>query len=339
MKSYLDRLYDALRSVKLAIVLLAILVLLAVVGGVIPQGKPADFYLTQFGDNIGHLIVLLGLNHVFSSVAFLIVAALFAVNLTVCTFHRLTQEFGKSWKKRRHGPDILHIGILILLFGGILTARTRTESIIEVQKGQSAALPDGSTLALTDFSFETYPDGRPKNWVSTVTIGTQAQRQIKVNAPLREHGYSIYQKYWKNESSVVLADPTGMEITLQQGMRQPTVDGFVFFMAISTDDSSQAQPPTSTSIGSSGSNSSNGSNGSNEINPVFLVENHNKRLVIKAHEGDKVGPFIYKGTVENSISGLSVVSDKGYPYVVAGFVLVAIGVFLTYVQKLKGLVP
>ncbi|HOV93718.1 MAG TPA: cytochrome c biogenesis protein ResB [Spirochaetales bacterium] len=330
MKSYLDRLYDALRSVKLAIVLLVVLVLFAVAGGVIPQGKPVDFYTTQFGGSISNLIVLLGLNHVFSSLAFLIAAALFAVNLTVCTFHRLTLEIGKPWEKRRHGPDILHVGILILLFGGILTARTRTETILEVQKGQAAALPDGSTLVLTDFDFETYPDGRPKNWVSTVTIGTQTQRQIKVNSPLREHGYSIYQKYWKNETNVILLDPTGMEITLRQGMRQPTMDGFVFFMAVSTDYSSPAQSPGSTSIGS---------NSLSENNPVFLVEDHNKRLVIKAYEGDKVGPFIYKGRVENSISGLAVVSDKGYPYVVAGFVLVALGVFLTYVQKLKGLVP
>ena len=329
MKSYLDRFYDTLRSVKLAIVLLAILVLLAIVGGVVPQGKPVDFYPAQFGGSIGKLIVLLGFNRVFSSIVFLITTALFAVNLTVCTFHRLTQELGKSWKKRRHGPDILHVGILILLFGAVLTARTRTENIIELQEGQSSALPDGSTLTLTDFDFETYPDGRPKTWVSTVTVGThtQTQRQIKVNAPLREHGYSIYQKYWKNESEVVLLDPTGMEITLQQGMRQPTTGGFVFFMAINTDENpSQTQSPASLLAGA------------NQNNPVFLVEDRGKRLVVKANEGDKVGPFIYKGTIEKSISGLSVVSDKGYPYVVAGFVLVAIGVFLTYVQKLKGLV-
>ncbi|HNX73468.1 MAG TPA: cytochrome c biogenesis protein ResB [Spirochaetales bacterium] len=329
MKSYLDRFYDTLRSVKLAIVLLAILVLLAIVGGVVPQGKPVDFYPAQFGGSIGKLIVLLGFNRVFSSIVFLITTALFAVNLTVCTFHRLTQELGKSWKKRRHGPDILHVGILILLFGAVLTARTRTENIIELQEGQSSALPDGSTLTLTAFNFETYPDGRPKTWVSTVTVGThtQTQRQIKVNAPLREHGYSIYQKYWKNESEVVLLDPTGMEITLQQGMRQPTTGGFVFFMAINTDENpSQTQSPASLLAGA------------NQNNPVFLVEDRGKRLVVKANEGDKVGPFIYKGTIEKSISGLSVVSDKGYPYVVAGFVLVAIGVFLTYVQKLKGLV-
>lgn len=329
MKSYLDRFYDTLRSVKLAIVLLAILVLLAIVGGVVPQGKPVDFYPAQFGGSIGKLIVLLGFNRVFSSIVFLITTALFAVNLTVCTFHRLTQELGKSWKKRRHGPDILHVGILILLFGAVLTARTRTENIIELQEGQSSALPDGSTLTLTAFNFETYPDGRPKTWVSTVTVGThtQTQRQIKVNAPLREHGYSIYQKYWKNESEVVLLDPTGMEITLQQGMRQPTTGGFVFFMAINTDENpSQTQSPASLLASA------------NQNNPVFLVEDRGKRLVVKANEGDKVGPFIYKGTIEKSISGLSVVSDKGYPYVVAGFVLVAIGVFLTYVQKLKGLV-
>jgi len=187
-------------------------------------------------------------------------------------------------------------------------------------------LPDGSVLTLADFLYEEYSDGRPKTWISTVAIkSSQDTRKtsgandvslytIKVNAPLRRKGYSVYQKYWSNEKQAILIDPSGMQFSLQQGMREQTQDGFVFFMTMDGD---------------------NGQNASQ--NPIFLLEQHGKRTVVKAEPGQSVGIFTYEGLVDQSVSGLAIVSDKGYPYVMAGFILVITGVFITYFQKLKGL--
>jgi cytochrome c biogenesis protein ResB len=50
MKSLVDRVYDALRSIRLAIVLLVLLAVFSITGGIIPQGKTLDFYRQQFGD-------------------------------------------------------------------------------------------------------------------------------------------------------------------------------------------------------------------------------------------------------------------------------------------------
>jgi len=102
-KSIIERLYDGLRSVKLALVLLVLLALCSIAGGIIPQHEAVDFYVQHYGTRLARIIMVLGFNHVFSSVIFLILAALFVVNLTICTFHRITQQFSKKLKNRRHG--------------------------------------------------------------------------------------------------------------------------------------------------------------------------------------------------------------------------------------------
>jgi cytochrome c biogenesis protein len=335
MKSSFDKIYDALRSIKLASVLLVLLALFAVAGGILPQGKTADFYQLHFPGAGSGIILALGLDHVFSSLLFLLVAAIFAVNLTVCTFHRLTGEFSKPRGKRRHGPDILHLGLIILMFGGILTARTRTETLINLRKGESADLPDGAKIVLVDLNYEQYPDGRPKSWESTVAIhkGVAAQGapaatsgglpryHVKVNAPLRRKGYSIYQQSWHTEKQVVLKDAMGMSFALEPGMREATKDGFVLFMALDNPSLTTAAATSDTLPQSA----------------VFLLEEHGKRTVVKVAPGQGIGPFIFDGYIDQSISGLAVVSDRGYPFVEAGFILVILGIFITYIRKLKGM--
>lgn len=326
MKSSFDKIYDALRSVKLAVVLLVLLALFAIAGGIVPQGKPADFYLSRFPGPKSAIILRFGIDHVFSSIPFLLLSSAFVLNLTICTFHRLTGEFSKPRGKRRHGPDILHLGLIVLMFGAVLTARTRTETTINLRKGESADLPDGAKIVLVDTTYEQYPDGRPKSWESTVEIyggpsqassaAAEAQHavrqfRIRVNAPLRRKGYSIYQQNWHTEKEVVLKDPMGMSLSLDQGARADTKDGFVLFMALAPSEAA--------------------------TRAVFLLEQNGMRTVVKAAPGEKIGVFTFAGYLDQSISGLAIVTDRGYPFVAAGFILVILGVFITYIRKLKGM--
>ena len=333
MNSFFDKLYDALRSIKLAVALLVLLALFAVAGGIVPQGMATDFYLTQFPGAAGRAILALGLNRVFSGIAFLIVAAVFAMNLTVCTLHRLANEFAKPFRKRRHGPDLLHLGLIILLFGGIMTARTRTESTINLRKGDTADLPDGSKLVLADLVYEEYPDGRPKSWESIVVINRGpatglVQRRIKVNAPLRGRGFSVYQQNWHAEQQAGLSDAMGIRTTLDPGARALFDGGFALFMA-----TGQAAAAGS---GPASAGSAPAALGAPD-DAIFLLEKGGMRTVVRAAPGEAVGPFTFTGFSDQSVSGLAIVTDKGYPYVAAGFVLVILGVFITYIRKLKGM--
>ncbi|MFA5852879.1 MAG: cytochrome c biogenesis protein ResB, partial [Spirochaetales bacterium] len=142
MKGLSDKVYDALRSVKLAAALIVLIAILAAAGGIIPQGRTIQFYAQRFPGTPEKLILALGLDKIFTGLPFLALAALFTVNLTVCSFHRFANEIRKPRANRRHGPDILHIGLLIFIFGGILSSRTRTEAFMYLGKGQAARLPD-----------------------------------------------------------------------------------------------------------------------------------------------------------------------------------------------------
>jgi cytochrome c biogenesis protein len=379
MKKLTDRLYDALRSIKLAAVLIALIAVLAVAGGVIPQGRQASFYAEHF-PRAAQAILALGLNKVFTGIPFLAIVAIFTVNLTVCTFHRLARELGKPRKERRHGPDLLHVGLIVFIFGSLLTARTRTEELFFLGRGDSVRLPDGATLRALELREERYADGRPKFWETSLTIGAvpaaaaapaQGPEQgygedfdtlgetgyagttavgmaarstpaaqspeaaavaaaaeakiVRVNSPLRYKGYTIYQQSWSADSRVKLRDPAGMALSLERGERAQTLGGFVLFMAA-------AEPPAAPKTASDAA-----ADACADHAALFLVAEGGNQASIKAVKGATVGPFTFEGFEEEPLSGLKIVRDPGYPLVAAGLALVVLGVFLTYLRRLKGM--
>ncbi len=343
MKRFSDRLYDALRSVKLAAALIVLIALLAAAGGIVPQGRMEQFYLQKFPGTPARVILSLGLDDVFGGIPFLALVALFTVNLTVCSFHRFTGEFKKPRANRRHGPDILHIGLLVFILGGILSVRTRTEALLYLGAGDSAELPDGSRIVLVDLKEERYPDGRAKSWESLVFIEESAGaggltatadpstaieppadpaavRRIKVNSPLRHKGYTLYQQDWKSECRAVLEDWAGIRLSLEPGERVQMQDGFAMLMAVDKREPAGAEMDAPSNY-----------------EAIFLVESGSGREVIKPRAGDEIGPFAFVGFEEEAVSGLKLVRDRGYSLVAAGLVLVLLGAFLTYYRTLQGM--
>jgi cytochrome c biogenesis protein len=387
MKKLSDKIYDALRSIKLAAILIALIAILSVAGGVIPQGRQASFYAEHF-PRTAAAILALGLDKVFTGIPFLAIVAVFTVNLTVCTFHRLARELGKPRRERRHGPDLLHAGLIVFIFGSLLTARTRTEALFFLGRGGSARLPDGATLTALELREERYPDGRPKFWETSLTIGaaaakgaatlaqgpeqgygedfdtlgeagyagdgnetaapapmaspataataataaapiapTAGAKTVRVNSPLRYKGYTIYQQSWSADTRVGLRDPAGMAVSLERGEKAPTLGGFVLYMASAEAPAAAAAPePTASEAEPCAEHSA-----------IFLVDEGGKQASIKAVKGAKVGPFTFEGFEEEPLSGLKIVRDPGYPLVAAGLALVVLGVFLTYLRRLKGM--
>lgn len=319
MKSIPDKLYDGLRSVKLAAFLIVLLAILSVVGGIIPQGRSEAFYLQKFPGQ-ATLILALRLDAIFTGRVFLILAALFTVNLTVCSFHRFTGELKKPRKNRRHGPDFLHIGLIVLVFGAMLTARTRTESILYLAKGQTGSLPDGTAITLTDLKEERYPDGRPKSWESSIALEGGAIALVKVNSPLRLKGWTIYQQDWKSGARALFEDAAGMRFSLEQGARFAITGGSILFMDIRREQPAEV-----------------GADEYSGAKALLLLEREGKRQVLSVGKGDPVGLFSFEGFEKESISGLKAVKDKGYPFVAAGFAMALFGLFLTYIRRLKGL--
>jgi len=96
------------------------------------------------------------------------------------------------------GADIVHLGILIILAGGIVSGLGKSASDIALVVGETAPIPGRSAvLRLDAFDTEYYPGGGVKDWTSTVTVIENgipsASRKIEVNHPLNWKGILLYQ--------------------------------------------------------------------------------------------------------------------------------------------------
>jgi cytochrome c biogenesis protein len=96
------------------------------------------------------------------------------------------------------GSDIVHIGLLVTLAGGIVSGVGGFKAEIPLKEGETAPVPRASfEVRLDKFTTEFYPDGAVKDWKSTVTVlegGTSVlTKTVEVNHPLSHRGFSFYQ--------------------------------------------------------------------------------------------------------------------------------------------------
>jgi len=161
--------YNFFRSLKLAIVLILFITLTSLISTLIPQSKELEYYLGSYSRFTAWLIVSSGFDNFFRSFIFLAPSVLFFLNLSTCTFHRFKNRLVKKAKKR-FGPDILHIGLLVMIIGGVVTVAGREEGYSMLEIGESVNVPGGYVLTLENFEFLKYENGSPKDWISTVKV-------------------------------------------------------------------------------------------------------------------------------------------------------------------------
>lgn len=252
-----ESIWKVFASLKLAVVLLILLALASALGTLVPQGGTTADYQARYG-RLGRVIILLQLDHAYSSVWFVGLLGLFTANLVVCTLSRFSPKWRRlarpsvredparvramRWnaameKKvpmdkvfeaaagllsearyrvrssregerafllaRRNslgwlGPDIVHLGLLVVLGGGIASGLLATRSSLALTEGETAAVPRaGFSVRLDRFETEYYPGGGVKDWKSALTVidggGPAAAGTIEVNHPLRYRGFNFYQ--------------------------------------------------------------------------------------------------------------------------------------------------
>ncbi|MFW6161112.1 MAG: cytochrome c biogenesis protein ResB, partial [Acidobacteriota bacterium] len=108
------------------------------------------------------------------------------------------------------GSAIVHLGLLVILAGGITSGLGSFRTQITLTEGETKAVPEsGFDLRLDKFEIERYPGGEIKDWKSTLTViensEEQVSRIIEVNHPLTYQGYVFYQSsYGWNWNNPVL---------------------------------------------------------------------------------------------------------------------------------------
>ena len=92
-----SRLWDWLTSIRLTVYLLLILAAVAILGAVLPQGQPAEFYLDRFGETWGGVVWRGGLANIYFSIWFLAPVNLLALNILSCLINGLPRAWRRSF--------------------------------------------------------------------------------------------------------------------------------------------------------------------------------------------------------------------------------------------------
>jgi hypothetical protein len=295
------------------VALLVLIVVLCLLATFVPQGRPLEWYQGKYSAAALMAVEALHLQAFFNSAIFLVPACLFTVNLGLCTVDRFVKR-ARIGAHRRHGPDLVHIGLLVLIAAGLVTALGRQETTCSLAEGEEAGLGSGYALRLLSFKFLQYDDGRPRNWISTVDVLRGGQREIasypiEVNHPLRLPGLTVYQSSWNVQGMLRLrgsdgtdTDPPSPGDYFEQG------DSRWIFVAFQRQGVAWA----------------------------VLFHRYQRGAYAESRillPGDTIGPFKVTAITAREISGLKTVRDPGLAPFLVAVLLITAGLCLTFVQK------
>lgn len=313
----LKPIYNFLRSVKLALILIAYIIITSSLATIIPQGRDLVFYSKTYPLFVYWLIITLKFNIFYKSVLFLVPVSLFFISLSTCTFHRVFTRL-RAGAKRRFGPDIIHIGLLLLMVGAIITVFGRTENTVYLEKNGSTTLSGGYKITLNFFKYLTYKNNLPKDWLSNVSVKKNGRViknfTIEVNKPLKLGTFRIYQYNYIDKSQVFLSDYTGNTGILNPGYYFREGDATVYFKTVrkSPDTQSNSKPQA-----------------------IFEEWLGDKKVhVFEIPEGGFIEGYKVEKVTFNMSTGLEIVKDPGVIPVIIAFMVILLGLGLTFIQKL-----
>ena len=336
-------------SLKMTIPLLILLAALSVIGTLIPQGASEHEYLRLYSKEAYSVLRGLGLLDMYHSWWFIGVLVLLAVNLTACSLKRLPAVWRQVWEAKkgyaRLGTYLTHLSVLLILLGGLIGARWGFKGYVEIEEGgsteeillsnpQRAMMPLGFTIHCDAFRIDLYPDGSPREYVSTLTFMEGGEIlldhvPLRVNHPISYRGLTFYQASYgiSDRSSEALlevrrkgagGDPATMKLGQGEIKPIPGTHAQIGFM--------KYQPTV---------------HGLGEAILLVLFNPHTppegfwlfKRL--SEVEGWQVGDFtfILRDLEKRYYTGIQVARDPGVPIVWVGCSLLVLGMIITFTLR------
>jgi cytochrome c biogenesis protein ResB len=305
-------LYRFLKSVRLAIAVILLITALSVLSTLVPQGRESKFYQARYSPALYSLITALSFNRYFSSALFIVPVTILALNLGVCAVDRVVRRM-RTRAQKRFGPDIVHIALLVLIAGGLVTTLGRHEEDFVMAQGQETEVTPRYRIKLLSFEYLKYDDGSPKAWISIVDVlhdGVLEARAfpIRVNHPLRLKGISVYQATWENQSTFLFRDTTGAETIAHIGEGFEDADSVWYLADVVEDGGSQKA----------------------------LLQQYRRNVLVSIRKlavAESLGQYTLVNVKQKVVTGLRAVSDPGFTTVIVGAALLALGLLLTFAQN------
>jgi cytochrome c biogenesis protein len=186
-----------------AVWILVALAVMSLLGVMIGQNLPPDAYTERYGSALGTIVYRSGLAQIFTSWYFLLFAAILAASLVACSFGRLRKlaSAGGRGRASRVGSLLLHLSLVIILAGGVVTAffGFRYPAPMYLAPGHEMLVEEGGftvrvEAAVTEFT----ADGRMvAEYFSDVVVIEDGEEvlshRIEVNRPLIYNGVGLYQ--------------------------------------------------------------------------------------------------------------------------------------------------
>lgn len=326
------RLLRVLTSMKMAIGLLVILSLVSSLGTIIPQGMDPEFYIETYGQSQGQAVLVLGLDHLYTSWWFLALGLFLVVIILLCTFRR--------WKiirtSRGLGSLLIHLAFFVVVLGAGINVITGVQAEAHLSKGESIRFDEGGLadylLELEDFSVAFYDNGTPSQYTSTVAMtnpdGITYHDEIWVNNPYKRERITIYQNSYGWEVEGVYRDGDGQEVPIahKDNAEIPLEDSPFSLMTVFIPNY-DAQSQSFRSLTPEPRN---------PVLAVGLIEGESVAAMTLLRPGETRA--LGQGTVSfesfQPYTGLLVKKDLGTPVAFAGFALMLVGFALRYLPNL-----
>lgn len=141
---------------------------------------------------------------------YMLIASLFifAVNTIFCTVESLMQKMSRYNIALKLSPQIIHIGVLFIMLGHLLTASTGFKTDLAIKKGEQKDISGGLAIYLEDIKVQTDINGYVENWETTLWLIEDSKKIKKMLIspvhPAYFRGYGIYSKTVTPEESSAL---------------------------------------------------------------------------------------------------------------------------------------
>lgn len=245
------------------------------------------------------------------------------------------------------GSDIVHLGLLIILLGGILSGLMGIRQNLTISEGQVLDVPGADfKLRMDKFVTEYYPGGGVKDWKSYMVVVEEGQevhsKAVEVNHPLSYQGFVFYQSQygwdWKNPSLDIgvrkQSDPefleklvirVGQTILLSDGQTEVTAVLFVpdFMLDENNAATTRSLRPNNPAV------MIEGHRAGEKVFSGWVFQKFPDFTRIHSREETDFKVELYKSNAPQ-FSVLQMAKDPGVNYIWAGSFLLMLGLFIAF---------